>query len=257
MHEISQETSQVVALHENMLKDLGYPLSKDSLILDFGCGSGRHVYEYLDKGYANAFGYDQGNYAHLRQPEDQKRFLFSDKAQIPLPDNSFDFIYSCTVFEHVFDPKKAFQEIYRVLKPGGVSIHYFPAKLRPIEAHIHVPFGGVFKSYPYFLFWAMLGIRNQFQRDSSAEDTAKANYHFAQTGIYYLSKAEIDKIARDVFDRVDYIETCFLKNSSSQLSKLLVKALPFAPFIPELYRTFHTKVLFLKKKAITRVSVEV
>lgn len=40
---------------------------------------------------------------------------------LPFSDNTFDFIYSFEVMEHVMDPKKMLEEIYRVLKPGGLS----------------------------------------------------------------------------------------------------------------------------------------
>lgn len=46
------------------------------------------------------------------------------------PDNSFEYIGSRSVFEHIDDVAKAVQEVNRVLKPGGVAwigIHLFPS----------------------------------------------------------------------------------------------------------------------------------
>ena len=46
------------------------------------------------------------------------------------PDNSFDYIGSRSVFEHIDDVTKAVQEVDRVLKPGGIAwigIHLFPS----------------------------------------------------------------------------------------------------------------------------------
>lgn len=37
---------------------------------------------------------------------------------IPYPDESFDFIYSFEVFEHVQNPEQVLEEIYRLLRPG-------------------------------------------------------------------------------------------------------------------------------------------
>lgn len=51
-------------------------------------------------------------------------------------DDSFDVVVSLDVFEHVFNPAKAWAEIYRTLKPGGISIHTFPIikeKVDPIS----------------------------------------------------------------------------------------------------------------------------
>ena len=51
-------------------------------------------------------------------------------------DNSFDLIITQDVMEHVFHPAKAFQEIARVLKPGGAHIFTVPIvnKAAPSEA---------------------------------------------------------------------------------------------------------------------------
>ncbi|MDA8104855.1 MAG: class I SAM-dependent methyltransferase [Nitrospiraceae bacterium] len=51
-------------------------------------------------------------------------------------DNKFDFVLTSDVLEHIPDPYKAFREIYRILRPGGVHIftvpfyqtHYFDEK---------------------------------------------------------------------------------------------------------------------------------
>jgi len=42
---------------------------------------------------------------------------------LPYRDNSFDFVISDQVIEHLEDPKKAIGESHRVLKKGGVAIH--------------------------------------------------------------------------------------------------------------------------------------
>ena len=49
-----------------------------------------------------------------------------DLEQLTLPDASFDVFVTQDVFEHVFDPAKAFREIARVLRPGGLHIFTVP-----------------------------------------------------------------------------------------------------------------------------------
>jgi SAM-dependent methyltransferase len=46
--------------------------------------------------------------------------------QICVPDNSFDIVISQDVFEHIYNPAKAFKEIARTLKPGGFHIFTVP-----------------------------------------------------------------------------------------------------------------------------------
>lgn len=42
------------------------------------------------------------------------------------PAESFDLVITQDVMEHVFHPQKAYQEIYRTLRPGGYHIHTTP-----------------------------------------------------------------------------------------------------------------------------------
>lgn len=45
---------------------------------------------------------------------------------LTFPDNSFDLFVTSDVFEHIMNPEKAFSEIARVLKPGGLHIFTMP-----------------------------------------------------------------------------------------------------------------------------------
>jgi ubiquinone/menaquinone biosynthesis C-methylase UbiE len=47
------------------------------------------------------------------------RFIKGDIEDMPLPDNQFDVVISNCVLNLVPDKKKAFSEIFRVLRPGG------------------------------------------------------------------------------------------------------------------------------------------
>lgn len=49
-----------------------------------------------------------------------------DLTNLTFKKNSFDIFITSDVFEHVFNAKKAFKEIARVLKPGGIHIFTLP-----------------------------------------------------------------------------------------------------------------------------------
>ncbi|MDL2246066.1 class I SAM-dependent methyltransferase [Methanobrevibacter sp. OttesenSCG-928-K11] len=49
-----------------------------------------------------------------------------DIQDIPYEDNYFDLIYCSNVLEHVPDDNKAMNELYRVLKPGGLALILVP-----------------------------------------------------------------------------------------------------------------------------------
>lgn len=53
----------------------------------------------------------------------------ADICNLPFEDNSFDFILCNHVLEHIPDDKKAMQELYRILKPGGIGIFQIPQDL--------------------------------------------------------------------------------------------------------------------------------
>ncbi|TSC59867.1 MAG: Methyltransferase type 12 [Parcubacteria group bacterium LiPW_15] len=92
-------------------------------VLDFGCGKGEIIGEMrkLNPG-AKYFGADvseaaidfaSGKYAGVDFVK------IEDGGQLPFADNSFDFIFTSEVIEHVYDTENAFREMARVLKPGG------------------------------------------------------------------------------------------------------------------------------------------
>ncbi len=83
----------------------------------------------------NAVKFSQENFK-----KDNLEFKISDAMKMDFSDNSFDVVICAQTYEHVPDAKKLMQEIYRVLKPGGVC--YFSAgnRLNIKEHHYHLPF---------------------------------------------------------------------------------------------------------------------
>jgi len=50
----------------------------------------------------------------------------ADITQLPFKNDSFDLIFCNHVLEHIKDDKKAMQELYRVMKPGGIGFFQVP-----------------------------------------------------------------------------------------------------------------------------------
>ena len=245
------DNQRIVPLNNGILTDAGITLAENAMILDFGCGSGRHVYEYLDSGCANIFGYDVQQYLTLRNEADSFRFrldLTDRLTRIPYPDNHFDFVYSYSVFEHVLDQEKAFHEIYRVMKPGAVSLHNFPSKWRPIEPHLFIPFGGAFRSYRYYRFWTALGIGAKFEGETDPRKLARTYTEFGQTGLCYPTGREIDAMLARCFDSVSYVTKAFLHWSPGR-SRHLYPLIKMFPFLERLFRLLHTRVVLLGKRS--------
>ena len=60
--------------------------------------------------------------------------IVSDLTGIQLPDASVDVVICCHTLEHVRDYRKAIQELYRILKPGGTGIVAVPQTERLAES---------------------------------------------------------------------------------------------------------------------------
>jgi SAM-dependent methyltransferase len=227
----------------------GIPVHKDAKILDFGCGAGHRVYDLLDAGYTRAAGYDVLDYLELRDPADRHRFCITADGHIPVPDASFDFVYSDEVFEHVLNQPLAWQEIVRVLKPGGVGVHVIPAKWSPLEPHIKVPLGGLrlFKRYPYYLLWAILGIRNEFQHGLSAGEVARRNYRYAHAELNYWSCRQYRRLLRTLPITWSWEEIAYMEASYKPRIRQLAHVARQVPLVTSLIRTVWTRVLFTVK----------
>src|SRR5262249_50091640 len=55
-----------------------------------------------------------------------ERIVLEDMTRTTLPDDFFDFVVSVEVLEHVEEDARFIQQVYRVLKPGGVFMMTTP-----------------------------------------------------------------------------------------------------------------------------------
>jgi len=190
-----------------MWERIGCAPSRDSRLLDFGCGAGERVDELRRKGH-EAFGCDLSLPEPVRGSGERGiiREITTAPYRIPFDDQSFDVVFSITVFEHVMNYDAALAEISRVLKPGGVAVHVFPSRWKPLETHAFVPFASRVQSYWWLYFWALLGVRNEFQRGDSATFTATANHRFLTNETNYLSKRRIRQHVLRHFDECEFVE---------------------------------------------------
>jgi len=98
------------------------------LMLDVGCGEGRHCFGALERG-AHVVGLDLDKQAlrlankplqsRARQLSTLGELLCGDAFHLPFGDASFDRVICSEVMEHVHDYEAACAEIARITKPGG------------------------------------------------------------------------------------------------------------------------------------------
>ena len=102
-------------------------VNSDTRILDVGCGHKSYMKTVYDK-TPHTFGIDPDKEAL------NKNNLINNKivgfvSNLPFEDDYFDLVVSEWVLEHLKNPEKAFQEIYRVLKPDGKVVFLTPNAL--------------------------------------------------------------------------------------------------------------------------------
>jgi SAM-dependent methyltransferase len=116
--------------------------------LDVGCGAGEMVRQFQKSGI-RCYGIDlPSNAKHWAIAEaDSSSFFGADARRLPFADNSFDFVMSLGVIEHigtvtghctlsktyVEDRLRFAEEIVRVTKPNGSIVIAAPNKLFPVD----------------------------------------------------------------------------------------------------------------------------
>ncbi|MDZ7762776.1 MAG: methyltransferase domain-containing protein [Desulfovermiculus sp.] len=74
---------------------------------------------------------------------------YGDIRSLPLADESFDLVFTVAAFEHIHDLPAALEEMYRLLKPGGLVYSYFgPLWSSGVGHHLYFEHKGVWYTFP-------------------------------------------------------------------------------------------------------------
>jgi ubiquinone/menaquinone biosynthesis C-methylase UbiE len=119
---------------------------KDKRVLEIGIGGGVDFSNWIRSG-ARATGIDltQAGVAMTRQrlsqlgiKSEDYQAMVGDAENLPFAENTFDIVYSYGVLHHSPDTERAFKQVYRVLKPGGV----FKAMIYHVNCWVGLMFWG-------------------------------------------------------------------------------------------------------------------
>ena len=124
----------------NTIKYRKLKLEAGQLLLDMGCGEGRHSIGALLETPANVIGIDLSfedlitaksrlNDFDLSGHDTFCTFGVGNIKNIPIENASLDAVMCSEVLEHVDSPKESIQELVRVLKPGGIMALSVPRYL--------------------------------------------------------------------------------------------------------------------------------
>lgn len=116
---------------------------KDKEILEIGSYTGGSLVYWIERyGFFKGCGIDintifaEAGNMFANEKNINATFTTGFGENLPYPDNSFDFIVSYDVFEHVKDLEIVMNECSRVLRPGGIVFAVFPPFFQPLEAHL-------------------------------------------------------------------------------------------------------------------------
>lgn len=123
--------------------------------LDVGCGEAALIWQLVSNGKCNEYyGIDISqirivwNNEKLKTPEfshyDNIYFLFSYAEELPFPNEYMDIVVCTVTIEHITYPKKAIDEIMRVLKKEGCALFGIPIEADPTQ---------YLKSPDHYHFW--------------------------------------------------------------------------------------------------------
>lgn len=94
-------------------------------LLDMGSGKGNYLVGFSRLGFS-VKGLDKRKECVKVLADFDIRECDLEKDRFPFEDNSFDYIFSKSVLEHVYNTDHVVREIYRVLKPGAITVHLTP-----------------------------------------------------------------------------------------------------------------------------------
>lgn len=160
--------------------------------LDLGCGDGRILKRILGHvGPREMTGIDLDS-----RETDAARALglyaavhTGPASEIPEPDNSFDFVFSNSVLEHIPNLAEVFVEVARVLKPGGTFVFTVPAITFPDALYGPVLPWQSREAY-LELMKRRLALVHLFSPENTVEWLAPAGLNVDKT-IWYLRKGVV------------------------------------------------------------------
>lgn len=176
----------------------GNPLAMASLkpgetVLDIGSGGGIDVFLAANRvgPTGHVIGVDMTPAMLKRSRESaakhgyhQVKFLQGDAENLPVENNSVDVVISNCVINLTEDKTQAFQEIYRVLKPGGrleisdvVAVHSLPLEVRQNPNQWAACVSGALPDKEYLDLITYAGFENlQTRRENQYANNSEATY---------------------------------------------------------------------------------
>lgn len=199
-------------IHQRLFK--AYVVAEDYVrgdILEIGCGEGRGVATLLER----ARSFTAVDKIKEAIDELQKKFPSGKFLSMNLPpltslqDNTFDFVVSFQVIEHIENDSLYLQEIHRVLRPGGTALITTPNRKMSLSRnpwHIreYLPQELSSLAKKYFAHVEMKGITGNDKVMKYYDENKKSVQRFTRFDIFnlqYRLPASILRIPYEILNR--------------------------------------------------------
>jgi SAM-dependent methyltransferase len=189
---------------------------KRGRVLDLGCGGGWALYTRVGP----VVGADLSHSSLLRASRVYQGAVLADLSALPFESASFDFVVSSDVLGHVdhWDKDVVLNEIWRVLKPAGRTIHY-------VEADGDDPLMRFAKRYPDLYHRYMIKLEGHIGLETASDIAAR----FRRLGFRPIAEVPAYRGLTYVGRLVQYFDNEYASKSRAirlvaSLAKLLTRS---------------------------------
>jgi SAM-dependent methyltransferase len=200
-------------------------------VLDFGCGRGNMVRYLQALGY-DAWGCDISPVWEEKtdSPVDRLHLISREPYRLPFDDDYFDLVFSTSVLEHALNTEELFYEIRRILKPGGISMHYFPGKwYLPYEPHVRIPLMNYFWPHCprwWINLWLIVRVIYSPKIKPYRQAVLDRYCEFCKIDIIYLPNRRYRELSLKVFGNHGSLTDFYIDHAQGGFARLARK-LPF------------------------------
>ena len=251
LDELEKERSDERLLIEKLLAwlDRLVDLGEHKNVLVLGCGPRPLPIKILIQKNYNAVGVEpipsfiSSAKKYLGSPD---RILEGSAEEIPLPSNSQDLVICESVLEHVDSPTKSFDEVFRILRPGGVAYIVTTNRYR-------ISLKGDNGEYNVRFFnWLPDTIKESFVFHHLHYDPSLADYTL-RPAVHWYSYADLCKLGRQTgfhrfYSILDLLELHDPSIAKSKVRRFLLNKLKFNPWLRALALTQIGTPMFMLKR---------
>lgn len=173
-------------------KFMNFKSAYDKKILEIGVGLGADHQRFVEAG-AITYGIDLTKRAiknterRLNLFNYQSNLSLGDSENIQYKDNFFDLVYSWGVIHHSPDTQKAINEIYRVLKPGGIGKVMIYHKWSLVGLMLWIRYG-------FFKFKPLIGLKELYANFLESPGTKAYSINEARRMFKNFNTINIDTV---------------------------------------------------------------